>query len=278
MTSRNTGEKVAEDYYDSTDADTFYERVWGGEDIHIGLYEEGLSIFDASRKTVELMAETLLTLNKESKVLDLGSGYGGSARYLANKYACHVTCLNLSDVQNARNKILCQEQGVADKVSVLHGSFESIPCEENEFDIVWSQDAFLHSGHKTTVLKEINRVLKPSGELIFTDPMQSDDCPDDVLQPVYDRLNLDSLGSFAFYKKHLEAVGFKEETCIPMTPQLRTHYSKVGNELKDRYHQLTETISIEYMDKMLLGLQHWVDAADSGYLAWGVIHYRKTHA
>ena len=275
MSSRNTAEKVAEDYYDSTDADTFYERVWGGEDIHIGLYDEGLSIHDASRKTVELMATTLLTLNNDSRVLDLGSGYGGSARYLAKKYGCQVTCLNLSDVQNARNRSLCQEQGVSDKVSVLHGSFESIPCGAEEFDIVWSQDAFLHSGHKKTVLEEVNRVLKPGGELIFTDPMQSDDCPADVLQPVYDRLNLDSLGSFGFYKKHLEISGLTEENALPMTAQLRTHYSEVANELKGRYDQLTETISAEYMDRMLLGLQNWVSAADSGYLAWGVLHYVK---
>ncbi len=275
MSSRNTAEKVAEDYYDSTDADTFYERVWGGEDIHIGLYDEGLSIHDASRKTVELMATTLLTLNNDSRVLDLGSGYGGSARYLAKKYGCQVTCLNLSDVQNARNRSLCQEQGVSDKVSVLHGSFESIPCGAEEFDIVWSQDAFLHSGHKKTVLEEVNRVLKPGGELIFTDPMQSDDCPADVLQPVYDRLNLDSLGSFGFYKKHLEISGLTEENALPMTSQLRTHYSEVANELKGRYDQLTETISAEYMDRMLLGLQNWVSAADSGYLAWGVLHYVK---
>ena len=50
MKNRNAAESVAENYYDSSDADIFYERVWGGEDIHIGLYESGLSIFEASRK------------------------------------------------------------------------------------------------------------------------------------------------------------------------------------------------------------------------------------
>ena len=106
MKNRNAAESVAENYYDSSDADIFYERVWGGEDIHIGLYESGLSIFEASRKTVELMATTLITLDENSRVLDLGAGYGGAARYLAEKYGCQVTCLNLSETQNERNRLL----------------------------------------------------------------------------------------------------------------------------------------------------------------------------
>ena len=62
MANRTGAEQVAETYYDSTDADAFYERVWGGEDIHIGLYEPDTSIFEASRKTVETMAQALQDL------------------------------------------------------------------------------------------------------------------------------------------------------------------------------------------------------------------------
>ena len=42
MTSaaRSTAVEVAERYYDSSDADSFYAEIWGGEDIHIGLYEQ----------------------------------------------------------------------------------------------------------------------------------------------------------------------------------------------------------------------------------------------
>jgi hypothetical protein len=65
MKNRNAAESVAESYYDSSDADIFYERVWSGEDIHIGLYESGAPIFEGSRKTVELMATTLITLDEK---------------------------------------------------------------------------------------------------------------------------------------------------------------------------------------------------------------------
>lgn len=276
--NRSTAEVITESYYDSSDADRFYETVWGGEDIHIGLYEPGTSIIDASKNTVQAMAACIENLDSEKKVLDLGSGYGGSARYLAGKYGCEVTCLNLSEVQNTRNRFLNKEQGFADKIRVMHGSFESIPFDDSSFDIVWSQDAFLHSNRREQVVQEIKRVLKPGGELIFTDPMQADDCPDGVLQPVYDRLNLKSLASFKFYRNELLASSFEENQVRDLTHQLRVHYATVREDLQSRYRELTGSISTDYMDRMLVGLDNWVNAADKGYLAWGILYFRKKSA
>lgn len=275
MNKRSEAENIAEQYYDSSDADTFYERVWGGEDIHIGLYESGLDIYEASRRTVVKMAQNLADLNEQCRVLDLGAGYGGAARYLAKTFGCKVTCLNLSETQNARNRELCQQQNLQDNVSVVHGSFENIPEEHNSFDVVWSQDAFLHSGKRHVVLQEVARVLQPGGELIFTDPMQADDCPQDVLKPVYDRLHLDSLASVAFYRKTLAALGFMEILYEPLTHQLRQHYFQVGESLRSDYKTLSGDVSHQYLDRMITGLDNWVKAADDNYLAWGILYFQK---
>ena len=53
----------------------------------------------ASRRTVETMAGLIDGLGPDTRVVDLGSGYGGAARYLAGTYGCKVTCLNLSGTQ-----------------------------------------------------------------------------------------------------------------------------------------------------------------------------------
>lgn len=269
-------EDLTEDYYDSSDADRFYESVWGGEDIHIGLYRDTGDIRQASRRTVEAMAAHLQNLGPASRVIDLGAGYGGSARYLANLAGCKVTCLNISEVQNRRNRELNRRQGLSEKVHVHYGNFENIPSRDDTFDIVWSQDSFLHSANKDTVLAEIGRVLAPGGELIFTDPMQADDCPPGVLQPVYDRLNLDSMASFIYYREALSRLGFEELRVIDLSAELRNHYAKVMLELEMRFDELADAISADYMVRMIRGLGNWVEAADLGYLAWGILHFRKT--
>ena len=268
--------QVAQDYYDSPDADTFYYEVWGGEDIHIGLYEKGDTIREASRKTVLNMAGRLENLNADARVLDIGSGYGGAARVLAERFGAHVTCLNLSEVENERNRALTKDAGLGDRIVVQHGSFEDIDQDDGTFDIVWSQDAVLHSGQKKRVLSEVARVLNAGGEFIFTDPMQADHVADpSVLRPILDRIHLDSLGSFAFYRDCLAALGLKEVAVTDLTPQLATHYFEVGQELKRRRPALEQKISRDYIDRMLMGLGHWVEGGKNGHLAWGVMHFQK---
>ena len=50
-----------------------------------------------------------------------------------------------------------------------HGSFEAIPAPNSSFDLVWSQDAILHSGRRERVISEVARVLKPGGRMIVSD-------------------------------------------------------------------------------------------------------------
>ena len=265
----------AEAYYDSPDADTFYNLIWGGEDIHVGCYESPEEpIADASERTVARMAERL-TLSAGSRVLDLGAGYGGAARFLARTTGCHVTCVNLSEVQNERNRQLNGEQGLSDRVDVVHGDFEKLPQADGAFDVLWSQDAFLHSGDRPRVLDEIARVSAARSELVFTDPMQADDCPDGVLQPILDRLQLQSLGSPGFYRRELAARGFEESRFEDLTHQMATHYASVARVLRERYDELSRHVSRTYMDNMLRGLSHWVEGARAGHLAWGIFHFTR---
>jgi cyclopropane fatty-acyl-phospholipid synthase-like methyltransferase len=136
-TDYSSAVSTAREYYNSEDADTFYQTVWGGEDIHIGLYQhDDEPIRDASRRTVERMASKLTKLNADSRVIDIGAGYGGSARHLAREYGCQVVCLNLSEVENDRNRAMNREQQLDDKIDVLDGSFEDIPLGDDGFDMM----------------------------------------------------------------------------------------------------------------------------------------------
>jgi ubiquinone/menaquinone biosynthesis C-methylase UbiE len=271
----DTARKVTEVYYDSPDADNFYFNIWGGEDIHIGLYDETPEISKASRCTVAYMAKTIANLNANTRVIDLGAGYGGAARYLASNFGCKVVCLNLSDVQNKTNRRMNLAQGLDDLVQVVHGSFENIPEPDAKFDVAWSQDAILHSSNREQVIAEAWRVLKPGGIMIYTDPMQADSCPAGVLQPVYDRIHLESLGSFAFYRDVAEKCGFTEFRKENMTHNLSVHYSRVLDELERNYESMSKISSKDYIDRMIVGLQNWIDAANTGYLAWGIIRLSK---
>jgi sarcosine/dimethylglycine N-methyltransferase len=271
--------ETARAYYNSDDADNFYFHVWGGEDIHIGLYETpDEAIRDASRRTVERMAGLVSGLGPDSRVLDMGAGYGGAARYLARTFGCKITALNLSETENDRDRQMNREQGIDHLIDVVDGSFEDVPAPDGSIDLVWSQDAILHSGHRDKVMAEAARVLRPGGDMVFTDPMQVDDCPDGVLQPVLDRIHLSTLGSIGFYREQAAKHGLREVQVIAMTEQLITHYGRVRDVLEQTRDDLTGKVSDAYIDRMITGLNHWVEAGRNGYLAWGILHFRKPAA
>jgi sarcosine/dimethylglycine N-methyltransferase len=140
---------------------------------------------------------------------------------------------------------------------------------------VWSQDAILHSGNRERVLKEVHRVLRPGGQFIFTDPMQADDCPPGVLEAVLARIHLQSLGSFQFYREALDGLGFEEVRCVPLTEHLVRHYSRVRVELSSRYDEMVRVSTKAYVDRMIEGLGHWIEAGRRGHLSWGILHFRR---
>jgi sarcosine/dimethylglycine N-methyltransferase len=106
--------------------------------------------------------------------------------------------------------------------------------------------------------------------------MQADSCPAGVLAPVLDRIHLDSLGSFAFYRQAAKELGWREVAVLDMTHQLIRHYTRVREELQTRQPALVARVSVHYMERMIRGLTHWIEAGERGHLAWGIMHFQKT--
>ena len=268
--------RTAQEYYNGDDAEGFYSTIWGGENIHIGLYEqESDSVLAASERTVERLGRQLEPLDAAHRVLDLGSGYGGTARFLARRYDCNVLGVNLSEVQNRRARRLNAEQGLQSKVAIVDGSFESLEVSDSSFDAVCSQDAMLHSGERSKVVAEAARVLKPGGVFAFCDIMQADTCPAGVLQPILDRIHLSSLGAPAAYREAADASGLAEDRFEDLTPHLITHYARILHETETKEEQLRGRVSEDYLQHMKEGLSRWVDGVRKGYLVWGIFTFRK---
>jgi SAM-dependent methyltransferase len=113
-----------------------------------------------------------LQVTAESQVLEVGSGSGGPATYLALARGCHVIGVDINEhgVRNAN--ALAQARGIADRAAfhVVDAS-EPLPFPSSSFDAVVSNDAMCHLGQRCAVLREWYRVLRPGGRVLFTDAM-----------------------------------------------------------------------------------------------------------
>ena len=272
----NAAGAVAADYYDSSDADRFYELIWGGEDIHIGLYktfDEQISV--ASDRTVHALMDLATPLPSGGCIVDLGAGYGGASRRLARWSERSVEAINISTVENDRHRRLNVEAGLESQITVHDASFENVPLNDGCADLIWSQDAILHAGDRARVLQEVARLLKPGGCFVFTDPMAADGVAMTQLQPILDRIHLPDLASPDRYRRWGETVGLVREIWDDRTAMLSCHYARVREETRSRRAELEQCISAAYLDRMDVGLGHWVDGGEQGRLSWGLMRLRK---
>jgi len=113
-----------------------------------------------------------LHVGPESHVLEVGSGSGGPAVYLAEMRACRVTGVDINEhgIQNAER--LASKRHVSDRVSFQKvDAAKPLPFSTATFDAVVSNDAMCHIPTRLDVLQDWFRIVRPGGRILFTDAM-----------------------------------------------------------------------------------------------------------
>jgi ubiquinone/menaquinone biosynthesis C-methylase UbiE len=269
-------------YYDNTDTDEFYSRIWGGEDLHLAFYDKPLEeqdIRETSTRAVHWLSRLLFNkgaLQPGFLGIDLGAGYGGSARYLSSTYGVQIDCVNISEWQNRRNTEITEAAGLSEFVKVYLGSFTDLPCESNRYDFAWCEEALIHSPDKLKVFQEAHRVLKSGGLFLLTDPLQKEISHEELV-PILERAHLVDMGSRDRYRKYASNCGFELLEEIDCPQALIDTYGRVKMELEKQGKQLAKEglCSIAFQEKMKAGLQRWVDAGQQGKLTWTVFLFQK---
>ncbi|UMZ72633.1 class I SAM-dependent methyltransferase [Natranaerofaba carboxydovora] len=269
--------KIAKEYYNSAAHDIYLE-CWGGENHHLGLFDNTDDFYEAADKANENLLRKL-QIQEGDKVIDIGSGFCGLPRYIAKNTKCEkVVALNISEKENeyARNKN--KEEGLGDKIDVYEGDFNNMPFDDGEFDIMVSQDAMLHSPDKADLLRECNRVLKKGGTFVFSDILQMPELTQEEAEKVYDRVNVPDLGTFEFYKEKLKDAGFEVVEVIEYgSSNLGKSYKSVHDILDEKKDYLINDRNLpeEPINNALQGLKYWVEKASEGKINWGLFVAKK---
>jgi len=117
--------------------------------------------------TVELADR--LPIEAQQHLLDIGCGLGGPARYLAQRFQCKVSGVDITKpFVEAANK-LTHLLGMDDRVIVEHGDGHQLPYEDSVFDGAYTQHVTMNVADRTRFFAEAYRVLKPGAFFALTE-------------------------------------------------------------------------------------------------------------
>jgi len=136
---------------------------------------EALAPYDQFHgRGLEATAEIANQLRIEAgdRILDIGSGIGGPARYFAHRFGCEVTGIDLTAEFCDVARDLTRALGLESRVRFELGNALAMPFAHGSFDGAYSMNVSMNIADKGAFLREIHRVLKPRGWLMLAEIAQ----------------------------------------------------------------------------------------------------------
>jgi sarcosine/dimethylglycine N-methyltransferase len=162
-------------------------------------------------------ASALLGLGPDSRVLDVGSGFGGSARYLAHSIGCRVMAIELQSEIHAAALRLTQRCGLSERVEHICADALLYPLRDAAFDAVVSWLAIVHISERPRLLAQLARALRADGRCYIEDCILRTPSSRKNAHDLKSLLCAPSLSSIADYEADLRSAGFGDIEATDMT-------------------------------------------------------------
>jgi ubiquinone/menaquinone biosynthesis C-methylase UbiE len=155
-----------------------YDNAYGNyasdvyQQVRIETY--GADLGQTSWVTPEESADIpkLLKLTSNSVVLEIGCGSGAYALHVAGEVGCKLVGVdsNANGITNANR--LAAERGLNERLTFKHCDVSAgLPFQSETFDAVFANDVLCHIPARSFLLREMYRVLKENGVLLFSDAL-----------------------------------------------------------------------------------------------------------
>lgn len=253
-----------------------YDELGGNVFKEIGMYDSpDQDIETAHQNTILRLIRLLPPLKKKHRILILGSGFGNTARYIAEKFSSKIDIINPDKFQNQKNEQLTEEAGLADIITIHKGNFQHLPFEGETFEIVLSQDSFSHKAKKNKIFRELKRVLKTSGRFIFTSYLSQKNITEEELSDLSKKTQLKDLGSTKMYNRLVRRVRLESVYNREFPDSLKNHSLNILKKLNELDNAVIKKIGKEVITNEQEKWEQRLKAQEEGLLNWGIFQFQK---
>jgi len=175
--------------------------------------------FHGGQRPATARLAELVGFTGSERVLDVGSGLGGPARFLAWHYGVRVSGVDLTAGFVRVAQMLTRRTGLAEKADFRQGNALDLPFDDESFDIVWSQNAAMNIADRDRLYAEMHRVLKSGGRLALQEVAAGPGGPPHFPVQWARQPSISFLFSPEATRTKLEAAGFRVVVWQDTTPE-----------------------------------------------------------
>ena len=187
------------------------ERILSGVEA-IGKTTESVTVDDLApvdefhiggRKASEEFISQL-ELSADNHALDVGCGIGGTSRFVASRFGCRVTGIDLTPEFVSTGQSLCDWVGLTGQVTLTQGDATAMPFSDESFDAAFMLHVGMNIANKTALFEEVYRLITPGAVFGIYDVMQTSD---EILNYPVPWSSSPDTSALATREQYIEALG-----------------------------------------------------------------------
>ena len=215
------------------------------------LTENELKDFDQDHyggvHVVEVLADKA-AIRCEHHVLDVCSGMGGPARWVAYRYGCRVTGLDFTESRVEGAKRLTRRVRLDHVVDFVHGDATAMPLPDSRYDVLIGQESWLHIPDKAALIRQCARVVKPAGTIAFTDIVLRAELTRSEEERLAAEMHVPNVASAGRYEELLAQNGCRVE----LREDLSEEWKRILVDRLEMYRSLRDTTIAKFGEARFL--------------------------